>query len=81
MPFILHEKTPTYYTCNMYSVIQSDGNSHFGDVVFTVLMWHTGMKIAFETKNMKSKYFGIFIIKILKYTSDVENAHLKKYST
>ena len=33
---------------------------------WTALTWHTGTKIAFETKNVQSKYFGIFIMKIFE---------------
>ena len=43
----------------------------------TALTWHTWLKTAFETKNMKSKYFGMFIMKISKYKVIEENAHLK----
>ena len=32
---------------------------------WTALTWHIGIKTAFYTKNIKSKYFGIFIMKIL----------------
>ena len=45
------------------------------------LTWHTGMKTAFDTKNMKSKYFGLLIIKILYLRVIEENAYLMKYST
>ena len=34
---------------------------------WTALTGHTGMKIAFETKNIKCKYFVIFIMKILEF--------------
>ena len=42
---------------------------------WSALSWHTGRK----TKNMKSKYFGIFIMKILIVIE--ANAYLKEYST
>ena len=36
----------------------------------TALTGRTGMKASFKTKNMTSKYFGNFIIKILNFKSD-----------
>ena len=37
---------------------------------WTAVTWQTVMKTAFETKNMKRKYFGIFIMIILNLESD-----------
>ena len=48
---------------------------------WTALTGHTGMKIAFETRNMKSQYFGIFIMKNLEIRVIEENGYLKGYST
>ena len=31
------------------------------------LTWYTVMKTAFKAKNMKSEYFGIFIMKIFDF--------------
>ena len=43
------------------------------------LTWYTVMKTAFNTKNMKSESYGIFIVKkILRMIK--EYANLKKYS-
>ena len=42
---------------------------------------HTGMKTVCQTKSLKSKYLGIFNIKILNIRGDWENAYLKKNST
>ena len=37
---------------------------------WTVLTWYTVRKTAFKTKNMKSEYFGISIMKFLNVKSD-----------
>ena len=39
---------------HVYTVMQSNGNNYCGDVVLDSFNIHTGMKIAFETKNMKA---------------------------
>ena len=58
--------------------MQSDGNSFCGDVVSETLTWHIQIKTAFYTMNMKIKYLGIFIIKIMNFKIDEENAYFKK---
>ena len=45
------------------------------------LTCHTEMKAVFKSKSMKSKYLGIFIMKILCFKVIEENVYLKKYST
>ena len=43
----------------------------FGELSsWTALTWLTVMKTAFKNKNMKSKYFGIFNMKILNFKCD-----------
>ena len=45
---------------------------------WTALTWQTGMKTAFETKNIKSNYFGTFIMKILRFKSDLRKCTFEK---
>ena len=55
-----------------YSVMQSDENSFFAEMSsWTALE----MKNAFQSKNKKSKYFGILIMKILNSRVIEENAY------
>ena len=43
----------------------------FAEMSFwTALAWKIVMKTALRQKNMKSKYFGNFIIKILNFETD-----------
>ena len=44
-------------------------------VEISSLTWHIGMKTAYYTKDKESKYFGIFIMKILTLKKIVENVH------
>ena len=53
-----------------YSLMQSDGTVIAEMSSWIALTGNTGMKTAFETNNMKSKCFGIFIIKITKFKID-----------
>ena len=53
-----------------YRVMLSDRNSFAEMPSGTALILHKGIKTAFYTKFMKSKYFRIFIIKILDIKSD-----------
>ena len=59
-----------------YSVMQSVGNSFYEDFILDSF---NIMKTVFK-QNMKSKYLGIFIKKILILEVIEENVHLKKYS-
>ena len=65
------DEAEKYRYVHRYSVMQSDGNSFCGDVVFnSSLTWHTVMKTALWTKNMKSESFGVFIMKIYNFKSN-----------
>ena len=64
--------------------MQSDGKRFCGDVVldnFNMVYTQQAQKQCFYTKTMKSKYLGIFIIKILSFEVVEEKKYLKKYST
>ena len=42
------------------------------------LIWNIGRKNAFEAKNMKSKYFGNSIMKILNFKSNLGKCKIKE---
>ena len=54
--------------------MQSDGNSLAEMSSWTALTCHTGMKSVFETKSLKGKYLGIFIMNILNLEVIDENS-------
>ena len=63
------------FSDDRYSVMQSDGNSFGGYAVFN--MAHRD-KYSILDQNMKSKYFGNFIMKILNFKSDGGKCILKE---
>ena len=66
------------YRFRIYSVVQSDGNSFCGDVVLDSFNMAYRDKNSILDQNMKSKYFGIFIMKILNFKSDGGNCIFKE---
>ena len=55
--------------------MQSDGNSICGNVVLDSFNMTYRDKDSILDRNMTSKYFGTFIMKILNLKSDKENAN------
>ena len=59
----------------MYSVMQSDGNSFYGDVVFDSFNNASRDKDSILDQKYKNEDFGIFISKILTLKAIEENAN------
>ena len=66
-PLIFYVVQNQEFVGSLVSVMQSDGNSFYGDVVFN--------KTYRETKNMTSEYLGTFSLRILSLRVIEENAY------